>query len=237
VQYFKSGSGPLLLYLPGMEGSGRLFYKQEPSLAKSHTVVTLPSRSVAPFNYEGLVQDVLSVLNQEQVDQAIIVGESFGGTVALQFTLEHQERVQRLVLINTFPYFRNRARLILGMLLLPLTFIKLGNAVRELCYRVAMGFEGIAKEDIDRLCESSFAHGYAVSRQRMQLIRNFDVRERLPEIVIPVTIIASGRDKLVPSIQEAHLMASRMRNARIVELPRHGHTPLISNDFLLSEVL
>jgi pimeloyl-ACP methyl ester carboxylesterase len=220
-----------------MEGSGKLFYKQQPALAKKYTVVALPSRSMAPFTYDDLVHDVLTLMEAERAEKATIVGESFGGTVALQFALSHPERVDRLVLINTFPYFRERARLILGLLLLPLTFIKLGNAVREFFYRIAMSFEGIPKEDVNRLLQSSFLHGYAASRQRMQLIRNFDVRGRLTEINAPVTIIAAGLDKLVPSIVEAKFMASRIPNARVIELPRHGHTPLISKDFLLSDVL
>ena len=140
-------------------------------------------------------------------------------------------------MINTFPYFRQRAKLILGLLLLPLTFIKLGNAVREFFYRIAMGFEGIAKQDIRKLLELSFVHGYATSRQRMQLIRNLDVRDRISEIKVPVTIVAARRDKLVPSITEARFMASRMADARVIELPKHGHTPLISKDFLISQVL
>lgn len=220
-----------------MEGSGKLFYKQEPTLAKKYTVVALPSRSVVPFTYEDLVGDVLTVIEQESAGKATIVGESFGGTVALQFALSHQDHTERLVLINTFPYFRQRKRLILGLLLLPLTFIKLGNAVREFCYRIAMGFEGIAKEDVNRLLQSSFIHGYTTSRQRMQLIRNLDIRDRLEEIKVPVTIIAAGRDKLVPSIGEAQFMASKMPNARVIELPNHGHTPLISKDFQLSDVI
>ena len=69
LQYFKSGAGPLLIYLPGMEGSGRLFYKQEPSLAERFTVVALPSRSIAPFTYQDLVDDVLN-RTQTADDQA-----------------------------------------------------------------------------------------------------------------------------------------------------------------------
>jgi len=237
MQYFKSGSGPLLIYLPGMEGTGKLFYRQEPSLGRAYTVVSLPSRSVAPFDYEQLKDDVLSVLEMEHAEKATIVAESFGGTVALQFALFHQNRIERLVLINTFPYFRRRFRLFFGSLLLPLTFFKLGNTVREFFYQTAMGMEGISREDINRLQECSFSHGYQTSRQRMLLIKNFDVRKRLQEITVPVTIIASGRDKLIPSIREARFMASRLTDARIIQLPEHGHTPLVSRDFLLSSVL
>jgi pimeloyl-ACP methyl ester carboxylesterase len=237
LQYFKSGSGPLLIYLPGMEGTARLFYKQEPSLSKSFTVVALPSRHVAPFNYEDHISDLLTVFEKEHAENATIVAESFGGTVALQFALRYPDRIQKLVLINTFPYFRRRFRFYLGWVLLPLTFIKLGNTVREFFYRIAMGMDGLAIEDIDNLCECSFSHGYKTSRQRMALIKDYDVRERLTEIKIPVTIIASRRDKLIPSVKEAQFMASRFPNSRIIELRAHGHTPLVSRDFLLSDIL
>src|SRR4030095_10146598 len=110
IQYYKSGSGPLLIYLPGMEGTARLFYKQEPSLSKSFTVVALPSRHIVPFNYEDHISDLLTVFEKEKAEKATIVAESFGGTVALQFALRHQDRIQKLILINTFPYFRRRFR-------------------------------------------------------------------------------------------------------------------------------
>jgi pimeloyl-ACP methyl ester carboxylesterase len=220
-----------------MEGTARLFYKQEPTLSKSFTVVALPLRHVAPFNYEDHISDLLTIFEKEKAENATIVAESFGGTVALQFALRYPDRIRELILINTFPYFRRRFRFYLGWILLPLTFIKLGNTVREFFYRTVMGMDGLAKEDIDNLCECSFSHGYKTSRQRMALIKDYDVRDRLKEIKIPVTIIASRRDKLIPSVKEARLMASRFPDSHIIELPAHGHTPLVSRDFLLSEVL
>ncbi len=228
---------PLLLYLPGMEGTGKLFYRQEPLLSPYFKIVAVPSRASAPFDYDQLVADVLAAMDREEAGKATIVAESFGGTVALQFVLQHQNRVERLALINTFPYFRRRWRLNLGLVLLPLTFVPLGNAVREFCYRTALGFEGLAREDIEKLCECSFTHGYATSRNRMQLIKVLDVRERLSQIQVPVTVIASARDKIVPSVKEARYMSERLPNARVIILQDHGHTPLITPTFSLVSVL
>lgn len=235
--YFKSGTGPLLIYLPGMEGTGKLFYRQEPELRAHYTVVCLPSRNDPPFTYPDLIDDVLHVLKQEQAQKATIIAESFGGTVALQFAANHADRVERLVLINTFPYFRRRIRLHLALILLPFTFIPLGNAIREFFYRMALGFEGVEKEDIAKLCECSFSHGYRTSRNRMRLVKDLDVRDQLSRITAPVTIIASARDKLIPSVKEARWMASHIPNAQLIVLPQHGHTPLVTSSFSLLSVL
>src|SRR5687768_14064689 len=163
---------PLLIYLPGMEGTGKLFYRQEPLLSPHYTIVALPSRCDPPFDYDQLTSDVLKAIEETGANKAIIVAESFGGTVALQFALQHQDRVERLVLINTFPYFRRRWWLNLGIALLPLTFIPIGNAVRQFCYKTALGFEGVEKEDIQKVSKCTFAHGYATSRNRMRLIKD-----------------------------------------------------------------
>jgi len=220
-----------------MEGTGKLFFRQEPQLASRYTVVCLPSRHEPPFDYAGLINDVAAVLDAEGAQQATIVAESFGGTVALQFALQHQDRIHQLVLINTFPYFRRRIRLLLGQLLLPLTFIRLGNGVREWFYKLVLRMEDVDQAAASKLLECSFSHGLPTSKQRMSLIRSLDVRDRLPEIKVPVTLIASGRDKLTPSIKEARFMASQMPNARVVILPKHGHTPLVTESFSLASVL
>jgi pimeloyl-ACP methyl ester carboxylesterase len=236
-KYFKSGTGPPLIYLPGMEGTGKLFYRQEPELSARYTVACLPSRDHPPFTYSELIDDVMNVMNEEQVEKATIVAESFGGTVALQFAAQHPDRVERLVLINTFPYFRRRIRLHLGLILLPFTFIPLGNAVREFFYKLALGFEGVEKEDIAKLCECSFSHGYRTSRNRMQLVKDLDVRDQLAKITVPVTVIASARDKLIPSVKEAQWMVSHLPDAHVIVLDKHGHTPLVTSSFSLVSVL
>ena len=220
-----------------MEGTGRLFYRQEPELSKHYTVVCLPLRDRAPFEYADLIEDVLNVLREERAEKATIVAESFGGTVALQFAAQYPERIERLVLINTFPYFRRRFRLRLGLILLPTTFVPLGNTIRKFFYKVALGFEGIEKEDVVKVCECSFSHGYATSHNRMRLVKDLDVRDQLSKITAPVTIVASARDKLIPSVKEAQWMASRLPDAHVIVLPEHGHTPLVTSSFSLLSVL
>lgn len=46
-------------------------------------------------------EDLLQILNQEKLDQIILAGYSFGGTIALDFSIKHSDRVSRLILISS----------------------------------------------------------------------------------------------------------------------------------------
>src|SRR5437773_3723681 len=102
MQYRKTGSGAALIYVPGMEGSGELFFLQEPALARKFTVITTALTAQLPFDYESLCDDLLSVVREQSNGPVTLVAESFGGTIALQFALGHPELLNRLVLVNTF---------------------------------------------------------------------------------------------------------------------------------------
>jgi len=227
----------VLVYIPGMEGTGNLFFRQLPVLEGEFRCVTIRLRNSAPFSYFDLVQDIVTTLDREGAHSATIVAESFGGSIALQFALQHQNRIEHLVLVNTFPYFRRRIRLRLGLLLLPFGFVNPGRWVREKTVARVMCSESVEQDAIDKLLECSFSHGYAATRQRMKLIKQIDVRNRLQEIQCPVTLVAAAKDKLLPSVKEARLMLQQMPNAKMVVLPDEGHTCLLSSKFSLLPIL
>ena len=58
------------------------------------------------------------------------VGESFGGALTLSYALAHPERVERLVILNSFAHFASPARLSLGYHLLRATPWPLMRIVR-----------------------------------------------------------------------------------------------------------
>lgn len=237
VDYVKSGSGPFLIYLPGMEGTGTLFFRQEPQLSRKFTVICVTLRNAPSFTYSDLIEDVLKVYETENISKAIVVGESFGGTVALQFAIGRDERVSHLVLANTFSYFRHRVDLSLALFLLPLGFWQPGRWVRNFVMRQILAAENVDEDATKNLLTASFSHGYAASRQRLKLIQEHDVRERLSELKVPVTIIAGAKDRLLPSVREAQFLATQIPHARVIVLPDSGHTCFLTEQFSLAEIL
>jgi pimeloyl-ACP methyl ester carboxylesterase len=237
VKYNRVGEGPFIVYIPGLDGTGQLFARQTEQLKSEYTVITFPLRNEAPFSYSDLTNDVIKILDQEGIDKAIIVGESFGGTIALHFALEHQNRIERLILVNTFPFFRRRIRLKLARLLLPLAFIPIVRKGRDILARPVLLSELVDDKGIEVLLKHSWSHNYDTYVQRLKLISSLDLRSRLPEIKVPVTIVAAGRDKIIASLKEARFMADRIPNAQIHPLPKHGHACLLSGSFSIASIL
>mgnify|MGYP003576371270 CR=1 FL=1 len=237
MKYNRFGEGPFIVYIPGLDGTGKLFARQVGQLQSEFTVITFPLRNEAPFTYSDLTNDVFQILDQEAIDKAIIVGESFGGTIALHFALQHQDRIERLILVNTFPFFRRRLRLKLARLLLPLAFVPLVRKVRDIFARPVLLSELVDEKGIEVLLKHSWTHTYETYVQRLSLIASLDLRSHLSEIKMPVTIVAAGRDKIIASTKEARFMADQIPNAEIHALPKHGHACLLSGSFSIASIL
>jgi len=231
------GSGPLLIYIAGLDGTGELFFKQLPSLSHSYRVVTYRSREDARFTYEDLTGDVAWIIRSLGEQRAVIVGESFGGTVALSFALRYPEMLERLVVVNSFPRFRKRFRIRLAARLaraLPFPFLR---PVRLAASSLGLYVDGVTGEDRRRFFEAIRAvkgEGYA---RRLQLIAEFNAEDRLSEIKAPTLFIAGEKDWLIPSVTEASRMAARMPNATVKIIKGAGHACLLGNRINLGRIL
>lgn len=108
VAYRDEGSGPVLLLIHGMAGSSETWQAALPALAKNYRVIApdLPGhgRSAKPRGdyslgaFAAFLRDLLRELNIEKVT---VVGQSLGGGVAMQFTYQHPEYCERLILIGS----------------------------------------------------------------------------------------------------------------------------------------
>jgi pimeloyl-ACP methyl ester carboxylesterase len=97
--------------------------------------------------------------------------------------------------------------------------------------------EGVTKENRRLYYQVIQGIDMEAYRQRLEIVRSVDLVERLPEIRVPTLLLASGRDKLVPSAAEARFMASRIPKARLHEFPRAGHALLLTPGFQLADYI
>jgi 3-oxoadipate enol-lactonase len=235
--YRVEGSGPLLIYVPGLDGTGELFFKQAPRLARAHRVVTFRSRDHGRFTYEDLSDDLAAIIPDLGEHQATIVGESFGGTVALSFALRYPRMVERLVVVNSFPRFRKRLTIKLGVKLASGLPFRLLWPVRRAASILGLLVDGVSREDrrlFWRAIRTVSGEAYA---RRLQLIAELDLEARLSELQTPTLFIAGDRDLLIPSVNEAHAMAARMPNARVRVIKGAGHACLLGGRVRLDELL
>lgn len=236
-QYRVKGSGPLLIYIAGLDGTGQLFFKQAPALTRSYRVVTFRSRDDGRFTYEDLSDDLAAIIRDLGQKQATILGESFGGTVALNFALRYPRMVERLVVINSFPRFRKRLTIRLGVMLASGLPFHLLWPMRRAANILGLVVDGVSREDrrfFWKAIRTVSAEAYA---RRLELIAELNIEDRLSEIQTPALFIAGERDLLIPSAKEARAMAARMPNATMKIIKGAGHACLLGNRVSLAELL
>jgi pimeloyl-ACP methyl ester carboxylesterase len=231
------GTGEALVLVPGMDGTGQLFYRQTPSLSESFRTATYALRSNA-LTMDTLVDDLGRVIDAvaPETRRAIVVGESFGGALAMSFALARPEQVSALVVLNSFPYFAPQFRLRLaryGLALLPWGAMPLIR--RATAFRLHSAHTH--REEIRRFMELTATASRDGYINRLQLLMSYDIRDRLHELRPPVLFLAAEQDHLVPSVEQAELMVSRVPRATLRLLHGHGHICLIAPDVDLRAIL
>jgi pimeloyl-ACP methyl ester carboxylesterase len=108
VSYREAGEGPALLLIHGMAGTSESWDAVIRPLARRHTVIApdFPGHGESEpgggdYSLGGLasgLRDLLAVLGH---DRATLVGHSLGGGVAMQFTYQFPEIVERLALVSS----------------------------------------------------------------------------------------------------------------------------------------
>ncbi len=231
------GRGTPLVSVPGMDGTGLLFYRQVPLLEHRCRVVTYALRDDAE-TMGALVDDLGAVLRAVAPDgtPAVLVAESFGGTLAMSFALAHPDRVRALVVLNSFPWFRPQHRLHLAIRALGLMPWGAMRLVRRLT-AFRLHSHHTRPVDVARfhtLTASTTRLGY---RNRLRILTHLDLRARLPELRVPTLFLAADEDHLIPSVEQATLMAARVPGAAVRVLHGHGHSCLLAHDLDLDALL
>jgi pimeloyl-ACP methyl ester carboxylesterase len=223
-----AGGKPLALLIPGLDGSGLLYYRQIGALSERYRPVAWRFRAAGEFDISDLVRELGEGTEGEAPRSILVVGESFGGVLAMHYVLEYPERVRRLILVNTFARYPCRLRIRAARALAPLLRFRLACRIKDYAADRILAREGIAPADLQRYREIVRGVDLRAYRRRLELVERADVRRRLGEIAVPTVILAAGRDKLVPSIRQARYLASRIPQATVHEFPHAGHALLLT---------
>jgi len=232
-----AGHGDAVVLVPGMDGTGLLFYRQIPLIARSYRVASYALRDTATTMAE-LVADLRAIVDAVAGDggRAIVVGESFGGALAMSFALEHGDRIQGLVVLNSFPHFHPQFRLhaaIAGLHAIP--WGAMGLVRRLTAFR--MHSRHTHRQEIERFMQMTARatrHGYL---NRLRILTRYDIRERLSNLEPPTLFLAAEEDHLVPAVAQARYMADRVPESVVRILAGHGHVCLIAPDLDLGDIL
>ena len=230
-----SVSKPLALLIPGLDGTGRLFYRQIDPLAEAYRVRPYEFGTRAEFTLEDLTRELGQATAGEPDHSILVVGESFGGLIAIDYAVNYPERMRQLVLVNAFPYYHRRLRIRLARALARLLERRAARRIKNYIVDRILRREGILLQDRERYKDIIRRIDRPAYLRRLQLVQELDLRPRLREINVPCILLAGGRDKIVPSVREARFMASRIPGARVHEFPGAGHALLLTPEVTLAD--
>ncbi|MEN9222322.1 MAG: alpha/beta hydrolase [Thermostichus sp. BF3_bins_97] len=226
---------PLLLYLPGMDGTGELFYRQAQTLEQDFRIRPLSlNHPESGESWEALADWVGSQLEEG----AYLCGESFGACLALLVAARWPERCRGLLLINPASSLRRGPWWMAGRFLLP--FLPQG-LYRQLSER-GLGFlaelNQMEPADREHLRQAVHSVDQAVAAHRLALLGSFVVDDLpLEAMTLPTLLVAGGRDRLLPSVNEVRRLAERLPQVQVEISPYSGHACLLERQMNLRRYL
>jgi len=242
LRYFTAGSGPVLVLMHTIRTQLDYFHRVIPQLWDSFTVYALDlpgmgwSDIVSGARYEepNLRAAVVDFVTGLDLHDVILAGESLGGALALQASVDLKDRVSRVVAFNPYDYPSGLergnlfARFIISSVRMPWLgplFAAMEN--RLIMKRVMRGGvvdnATLPDDFIVELRKSGRRKGYThVARAVYRSLRGFvKARDRYRDVAVPVTLVYSDQDWSRPAEREH--VASLLTEVERITLPDTGH--------------
>ncbi len=188
----------------------------------------------SPYGHEAQIDLLIGLLDAFQIQRAILVGNSAGGTIAALTALHHPERVQALILVDPAIYITgsNPSRL-LNLAFQTPQMRRIGMLLARQFAERGKGLGELAWHDPSKITPEIWA-GYLKPGQAdnwdralwefVAASRPMRLRTRLDEIRAPTLVISGDDDRIVPTTYSIRL-ARELPNAELVVIPNSGHLP------------
>ena len=229
MHYHEEGEGEPILLITGFGGDINFFHSLVPELRDRYRVITFESRGSGLTEYDGdfecqdLVDDVSGLLDHLGIYKAHILGWSLGSQIAMEFTLQHQDRVQTLTLVSAFERCPARSSYMMN------TIIDAGMKGAEVEYVFAMVNAFSFTEDYFDAKRTKGQKVKAINsttpaklKQQMHCLDSYDLEGRLGAIKIPVLSI-HGLEDIMVEPKKGDSIASAIPGCRLLRIPDVGH--------------
>jgi len=258
IGYRRSGEGPVLLLLHGIAGNSGTWIPAMELLQRDYTVLAPDflghGKSAKPLgdyslgNHASAMRDLLHTLD---LDRATVVGQSFGGGVAMQFAYQFPERCERLVLVDAgglgreVSWILRLATVPAAEYLMPVLF---PSFVRDWGDSVArfLGDRGIRHARAQEMWRSYKSLTQPENRQAfvrtMRAVidpggQSVSALDRLYLAAhMPTLIVWGDHDKIIPPVH-AYKAHEAIPNSRLEIMEGVGHFPHVEQPVRFVEIL
>jgi 3-oxoadipate enol-lactonase len=232
IHWTALGQGAPVVLVMGLGCSSALWFRVAPQLARTHRVILLDNRgvgltrtaTVVVHRVPQMAADVAAVLDAAGERSAHVVGFSMGGMVAQQFAVDFPDRVRSLALLAT--HCGGLRAVQAAAEVRRLLFAK-GRmppeeglqAMRPYTYARQTPDALFDEDTLVRLANPPSVRGYEA--QLFGLV-GWSAWTDLPRLRCPTLVMHGLQDELIVPAN-APILAGRIRDAELVELPGASH--------------
>ena len=237
--YYKvDGQGEPLVLIQGFGGGHEGWFFQTRAFKKHYQVITFDNRGIGktdksptPYTIRTMAEDTIGLMDHLDINEAHILGMSLGGMVAQEVATGFRDRVKKLVLACTSPGEGEISDVHPEMLraigvkegstepdLKSVDFYELMSTIVSLAFNkrlYRMLLVPLSKFYMKRV-------GVEGCIQQMEAVVGHSTVDRLHLIEAPTLVITGTEDKIV-SPRSSEEIASRIPNARLVEIEGGSH--------------
>ena len=231
IHYLEVGFGPAVILLHGLGGDASNWGQNLPVLGEKFHVFAIDQigfgksdKPMINYRVQTLVDFLDAFCRKLEISKASLVGNSLGGWAAMAFTLEHPEKVSRLVLVDSAGYsFEKQGRKASReqmMALNPSTLQQTKLVLNMILANKQMVTDGLAQMFFTEHLKKN--DGYTINAFIDSLLRDEDaVDGKLGAIKIP-TLIVWGREDLLTPLNSANMLAQDIAGSELVVLDHCG---------------
>jgi pimeloyl-ACP methyl ester carboxylesterase len=250
VHFKKQGKeGPAIILLHGFGASvfswrevmdplaeiGTVYAYDRPGFGLTERPIEGEWQGLNPYSQEGQVKMLADFMDSQGIENAILVGNSVGGTIATAFSLKYPDRVQALVEVDAAIYPSGEGKIPgwAGFLLNTPQAERIGPWFMRQIRNWGPDLIKTAWHDPKQIPEGVIS-GYQVplmvdrwDRGLFEILRArgaVNLSSQLKGIQVPVLVITGDDDRIVPTDLSVKL-ASEIPNAELKFLPNCGHVP------------
>lgn len=248
VNYVDIGEGEPLVFIHGLSGCWQNWLENIPHFARTRRVIALdlpgfgaspmPAEKITISSYAAVVDQLLDQLN---IGEAAIVGNSMGGFIGAELAIEFATRVDRLVLVSA-------AGLTTAEMHNDKTLTALRTAENLLAYGAA--WFGTRSDRLSRrpglrkalmlmvaahpdklpaplTAEQLRGSGKPGFLDALEALGTYPLQERLERIETPTLIVWGAKDRLVPLRDADRFVEAIGANANKVVYSDTGHVAML----------
>ena len=227
IRYFEAGQGPAVILLHGMGGVKESWLGNFGALAAGYHVYAIDQigfghsdKPLLDYKIATFVDFLYAFMQAQNIGKATLVGNSFGGWIALDFAIQHAGMVEKLVLVDAAGLAWLRPIPDLN----PSSTAATRRLIESVFYDKKMiSDDAVLQVFTDRMRNND---GYTIQRTVAGFATPQFEDSKLASIHVPTLVMWGRQDELIP-VASGEKLRDGIGGAKLVVFEQCGHVPQI----------